>query len=255
MYWIASYPKSGNTWMRIILTYLLFDKELKDKDTYPFKELIASSIPDLTYQYKNETRKVKSNIGYLSLLKTHRYEIPFQENEEIETVGFVYLYRHPLDVFLSAMNYKFIKNDSQFFNGGKPKSVDDLKASDELNYYVDKFINNDLKLEIWGKNSKTYLDHIEYWLNVSTVSNENKIIIRYEDLLENTFQEIIKFKSLFEITDNEIKKAIAYANKQTSDGNRFFWRKQSKNYQKYIDKKYVDKFNEKYRETLEILGY
>ena len=255
IFWVASYPKSGNTWMRAILTYLFFRERLKTESSW-VKDL--GYIPDM-YKFKKKddiynAPEFKWKERYISLVKTHNYNLPYQENKDIEIVGFVYVYRHPLDVLLSAINFNFIINNSNFFYNGKPKSVDELKVTGELNLYVDDFIKNNLQINIWQKMSNNWINHVTHWLNISKTL-ENTIVIKYEDLLNNTFEEVTKFKTVFDIEDTEIIEAINYSQQKTNDGKSFFWKKQSRNYENYIEQEKIILFKNKYSDILKNFGY
>ena len=57
--WIASYPKSGNTWIRSLLASYLFSKDgkfsfklLKNIDRFSVKNSIPEIISDSNYQLK-----------------------------------------------------------------------------------------------------------------------------------------------------------------------------------------------------------
>ena len=62
--WIASYPKSGNTWVRAFLTSLLFKKEEKTS----FEDLIKINIYPRRSHFKNfinEFYTEMKELGYI----------------------------------------------------------------------------------------------------------------------------------------------------------------------------------------------
>ena len=90
--WLASYPKSGNTWLRAILHLIIIKKTDKEKnwlsnlhklvDTYPkiqqFKDLNTSLIQGNDFKNKNEiiknwdkSQKRLNSDKKLRILKTH----------------------------------------------------------------------------------------------------------------------------------------------------------------------------------------
>ena len=57
--WIASYPKSGNTWIRALLSHYFFSKDEK------FNFDLLKHIPNFNIgDFTNENTKFSSNIDY-----------------------------------------------------------------------------------------------------------------------------------------------------------------------------------------------
>ncbi len=90
--WIASYPRSGNTWLRLMLSDLLFGPI--DASTQ-----LQDRIPDLH-------RSQELNVGApgARLMKTH---FMWRETHPLRgiTAACIYLIRDPRDVLLSAVRY------------------------------------------------------------------------------------------------------------------------------------------------------
>jgi hypothetical protein len=91
--WLASYPKSGNTWIRFIFANLIFGK-------VESSNVVHRLVPDLhvglSWQHLKGDRRL--------MLKTHlKYfdKMPLRE----DAIGVVYILRNPLDVIVSALNY------------------------------------------------------------------------------------------------------------------------------------------------------
>lgn len=99
IHWIASYPKSGNTWVRFLLYHYLWGK-LDDT------RKLSVRIPDL---HKRELDSADPRGGIAGsetplLVKTHFLLDPRMPYHE-RTAGTIYVVRHPKDVLLSALNY------------------------------------------------------------------------------------------------------------------------------------------------------
>jgi len=90
--WIASYPRSGSTWMRFIFTGLCYGVD----QLHLANRYVPSRAKDVTDQ---------------RFTKTHRGK-PFK-NKRV-----VYLVRHPVDVCASAYNFSLLKN-----NGHTPSDM------------------------------------------------------------------------------------------------------------------------------------
>ena len=117
--WIASYPKSGNTWVRSFLSNYLSNnddfnfKQLKKINKFPrdslFKELnvdkndfgdIARNwIPMQTFiNLKNEITYLKTHNAMMTINN-------FKFTDIDNTNGFIYLIRDPRDVLISYASH------------------------------------------------------------------------------------------------------------------------------------------------------
>lgn len=88
--WIASYPKSGNTWVRFILCNLLFGPQSS-------AAALSQLIPDVH-------EVPPGQLGRGGLCKTH-----FMYSDALplapRTAGCLYIVRHPADVLVSNFHY------------------------------------------------------------------------------------------------------------------------------------------------------
>ena len=103
--WLASYPRSGNTWLRFLL-YNYFWGEPSHSSQ------VALRIPDLHKVQEREPALelgLRENVSRM-LIKTHA---PLLAQHPLlnYTAGFVYLMRHPRDVLLSLINYHALSNE------------------------------------------------------------------------------------------------------------------------------------------------
>ena len=219
--WIASYPKSGNTWIRSFLsTYLYSNKEnqvfknLKEIKSFPslsqFKgifEINSFTKEELEDKKKADKRKFEISEHWISaqkkinlnnkgitFLKTHNFGGQLEGNDftnSENTLGVIYLIRDPRSVAVSNAYHNNISID---------QSVKDLM--DE---------------KIIATNDGNLLEFRSSWrINYLSWKNRKypKIIIRYEDLHLNpydNFKKILIFINSFqkiEIEDSKIKKSI-----------------------------------------------
>jgi hypothetical protein len=123
--WLASYPKSGNTWMRAFIHNLLRDPRdgydinrlgefsFSDSTLHFYKEHIGKPVPEWTNQDIMAVRwKVQRDIGKLStddvFVKTHNAHIEFDGHPMINmdlSAGAIYIVRNPLDVLISLADH------------------------------------------------------------------------------------------------------------------------------------------------------
>ena len=213
--WIASYPKSGNTWMRSLLTALIytndgiFDFDLlpkidqfEKKNNFSFlKELKSSDFNNLdkmaiVSKYWHEAQE---NLNYSDLifLKTHSSNYNYKNLQYAnlnKTRGCIYLVRDPRDV---AISY------SKFMGCSIDETIDYMLGPARQIWNQEKTVG--IIISRWDY-------HIASWINLDTP----KIFIRYEDLLHNTkkvLNELIRFiqeslKIKIELNDNKIDNII-----------------------------------------------
>ena len=141
--WIASYPKSGNTWVRAFITSLLFKK---DKGT-SFKDLVHINIyprrtllKKYTTNYHNfeelsnfwlPTQKDINKDNKVRFLKTHHATCKIKGNNFTDaenTLGRIYIVRDPRNVITSFANHNS-KTLDETFN----LLINDLATGNEKN--------------------------------------------------------------------------------------------------------------------------
>ena len=119
--WIASYPKSGNTWVRSFLSNYFSENEnfnfnqLKKINKFPRKEIFEEL--DIDYKdFKNIASNWITMQEYINLknetvyLKTHNAMVTINNSKFTDannTNGFVYLVRDPRDVILSYSSHLY----------------------------------------------------------------------------------------------------------------------------------------------------
>ncbi len=99
--WLASYPKSGNTWLRFFLYAYLYGEIENSND-------IARRIPDI-----HKIRDLDLNADGTVFMKTHGF-CGSHHRYIKNTIGAIYIVRHPRDVLLSSLNYCRMEDDSGF---------------------------------------------------------------------------------------------------------------------------------------------
>jgi hypothetical protein len=157
---IASYPRSGNTWTRFLIANLVHPEH---PVTFANIETI---IPDATALSSRELKRVPRP----RLIKTHEYFEPRYRRV-------IYLVRDPRDVALSLYNFR-----------RKYGSVDDSYPIEQ--YVAERFLPGDLDIP-WG-------EHVGSWLG-TRMNQPGFLLVRYEDLLQDPPRELCRLASFLGI--------------------------------------------------------
>ena len=192
--WIASYPKSGNTLIRAILTSLIFSEDgivnFKNlhrisnfSNGFFFKKFISSYENILeTSKYWIKAQEELNKNKKLKFFKTHNAFCTINGNaftNANNTAGCIYVVRDPRDVVVSASKYYDLSHDetkNNMFNE-KMDLINNMKGS-PFNTFLGSWPNH---YNSWTKNCK------------------NVLLIKYENLIENK--------------ENEIRRIISFLNK------------------------------------------
>lgn len=160
--WLASYPKSGNTWVRFLLANYFLGDVRSSRD-------VSRAIPDLHVkgQFPPATPWLTPTKGHL-LAKTHLAFTPAHPAVE-QTAGLIYIIRHPKDVLLSSLNHRRLEGEEPVKALGP--------FSDEE--YVRIFIQG-AGDPIWREMGYgSWTTHAESWL---TEKRFPHLCLRYEEL-------------------------------------------------------------------------
>ena len=215
--WIASYPKSGNTWIRSFLYSLLYSNDHipdLDKidviDQYPTKKYFKKFIKNFN-NFKEMSKYWDASQTELNLdkkikfFKTHHMNCKITNNSftKLEnTLGVIHIVRDPRNVITSLKNHYSKKNYLEALDFiSDPLHCIDVENKSHKN--IDKTMILNTLISSWN-------NHYNSWKNFS----KNYILIRYEDLEENpkeTFRKLtdyLKINLKLEIDTEKIDKII-----------------------------------------------
>tara|TARA_B100002052_G_C15866457_1_gene592563 strand:+ start:1331 stop:2164 length:834 start_codon:yes stop_codon:yes gene_type:complete len=273
--WLASYPKSGNTYVRSFLSSYFFSnngifdfKLLRHIEQFPDKQFFNGFVNS-----KNEASKkwlqLQRDITQskkIKFLKTHSAygsynNNPFTSSEV--TLGAIYIVRDPRNVISSLMNHFSLK---------KVEALDMLLdgkrgiKSKDGNFATYTFLSS------WS-------NHYKSWSNIESFRT---ILIKYEDLKDNkekVFTDLIKFinnllnqnrgidyqkfnKALETTNFNFLKKKEAEEGfseaifSESNDKKIPFFNLGFKNsWQKFLDKETIEKIESEFQKEMKELKY
>lgn len=171
--WLASYPKSGNTWVRFMLLNLLMGRQTSTENMDKF-------IPDIHVLMPHYAYPPRLNIqpGASVLMKSHFMlwpEMPFINL----TAGFIYIVRNPLDVVASAVNYEFLKKPAPADAGDRQRARDQFVQDFIAHGAVPGWI--EARWGTWDGNVRSYtLDKPSF----------PGIVLKYEDIVREPLAQL-----------------------------------------------------------------
>ena len=273
--WIASYPKSGNTYIRSFLSAYFFTntgnfdfKLLKNIEQFPDKQFFNGFIDNIDDASKSwlSIQKDLIKTNKTRFLKTHSAFISFNNNQFTNaetTLGSVYIVRDPRSIVTSIMNHF---------------SMDQFEAAEML-FDEDRGIkSSDGNLATYSFLS-SWCNHFNSWNNLKTIKS---ILIKYEDLEksnEEIFSNLIRYinnligsnegidhqkfiKALETTKFSFLKKKegeegfVESVYSKSKDHKIPFFNQGFKNdWEKILEKKVLDKIEKKFYKEMKLLGY
>jgi hypothetical protein len=287
--WLASYPKSGNTWLRSIIGQF-FDKDLnknkvfersKKIRVYPSKidyleldeifnskvflqeqkkkilekTIINWSLSQTKINLNNDTNYFKTH-NMLCKINVNDKHYPFTDLEN--TIGVIHIVRDPRNILTSLKNHFSFEDDES-----------------ALRFMMNEDQTTGLPENQIPQLISSWKNHYNSWKRFP----KNYLLIKYEDLLHNTKSEVkklITFLSPFfkiNTSENEIDiivKNTSFKNFQNlerkgkfkensfdkrGDQNTFFYLGPENNWQKFLKKKDSDLLISSFKHEMMELGY
>jgi len=192
--WIASYPKSGNTFVRLFLSHYMFSNNLnlefnnlqkipkfESQQTFQniFKEkLINNNFIYYRHSLEAQERLIKTLPQENLFFKTHHFFGSlngFDFTNQNNTLAYIYLVRDPREVAVSYAHHSNISIDEQ---------LDMFLADNEIN----------------RKGFETKVNWMLSYKSWKTFQSVPNLFIKYEDLIKNpinNFSSIVYFLSSY----------------------------------------------------------
>ena len=210
--WIASYPKSGNTWVRSIISSYFFSETgnfdfslLKNISLYPSPKYFKNKInnPGEVSSFWEESQKKIIQKQKEIFLKTHNALVAINNKNftsEKTTLGAIYIVRDPRNILSSLKNHYDFKDfhETLEFMKNKKKYIWDVRRKNDFSGF--QFLGS------WS-------DHYKSW---TQNKNFKTLLVKYEDLEKDcylTSHKLIEFILLLKgqknmVDENKLFKSI-----------------------------------------------
>ena len=282
IFWISSYPKSGNTWLRILLASYYYTKDgtydekvLKNIDQFPQKKFFN----DFNYDQKVPTDTIKLWIKAqekinqdkkLKFFKTHNafgklnnFDFTNIEN----SIGCVYIVRDPRNVITSLKNF-YEMNDDQAFKWitNKNQYIYDVHKFETIGYSNFQFISSwDTNFESWKIQKQIPIKVIKYedLLNETytvfydVINFINKTINSEEKIFKNKIKNAVNSSLFSKLKEKEKKEGFSEAPKSKLLNSKipFFNLGPDNNWKKILNDNLKDRLNNTFKKKLKELSY
>ena len=272
--WLASYPKSGNTWVRGFIISLLYTtdgtsnlEDFKKINQYPLKshfENLTSNFNDITKfkKYYHKSQDIINLDNKIKILKTHNALLNVDGDNfssTKNTLGVIHIVRDPRTVVTSLKHHY---------------SVPDFEKAkeflfDEKRIVFGNFDKKDYPLPTLLASWKT---HYLSWKQVKL----NYLLIKYENLLNNPIQEFSKISNYFskllnkKFSEKKIENSIksnsfnnlkkmeelkGFGEFITNNNKKFFNLGPKNNWKTLLEKHTADEIKAKFNQEMKELGY
>ena len=196
IFWIASYPKSGNTWLRALISAYYYSKDgvfnqniLKNIGQFPEKKYLTGfdhnqrEVGDTARFWIKAQEKINED-KKIRFFKTHNIFGAVNNSKfsnKQNSAGCIYIVRDPRNVITSIKNhYELDDGKALEWMINSKKFIYDVERVEQYGYSDFQFISS------WSTNYKSWRIQKEIPIK----------IIRYEDLLKetyNVFKDVIEF--------------------------------------------------------------
>ncbi len=272
--WLASYPKSGNTWFRVFLTNLLHDADapasINELESTPiasargiFDNNMGFESSDLTADEIDRLRPelythLAVNANDPFFMKIHDAYTAVSDNmpliPQAATGGALYFIRNPLDVAVSFAHHSGSDYDTSISRMAD-ESFAFCRKSDRLHNQLRQ------KLLSWSRHVLSWVDRAPFPV----------CVLRYEDMKSQsleTFERAVHFAGLPH-TPEQIQKALDFSSfdtvqqqeeaegfqEKSPSSSRFFRKGQIGSWRDELSEKQAQQVVHNHREVMRRFGY
>jgi len=278
--WVTSYPKSGNTWVGSALKFAgrAHGDHSNQVDAYVLQS--TGEAPPV-----NKAVAPRFSDHPCTVLKTHSEFSPAGQPHhfpglELRTVGFVHVYRNPLDVLLSYIGYTRLEykanreregyaerlfidllgfDRTYSYDDWLQQSIDTIPQAN-LDHALDRFSDGGLSIPHLHKLAGSWTSHFDSWQGARSQVEGHSV--RYEDLTADV-SAFDPLAAMYRFGPEELHEAVDKANgiarKVSVDGDAdqviFYNKMRAYYFQDYYSKAAIARFCERNRQVLERAGY
>ncbi len=277
--WLSSYPKSGNTWLRSLISNYFFSKDgnfnfdlIKQIDSFPSPKFFRNyedkfEKPEDTSKYWIKEQEKINSLNKIFFFKTHNALCKINGNKFTDinnTLAAIYIIRDPRNVVTSIANHYQITTQNAFdFMKDRNRGIIEKEGNRYTGFQP--LFSWDLHLKSWTENTLY-----------------PSLIIKYEDLITDTtftFKKVLEFikkitKSKNDIDEKKLLKCVenckfsnlkkmeeekgfdeSMLDKKTGNKITFFNLGEKNNFRDILEKNLIDEMNDYFKYQLKKYEY
>ena len=280
IFWIASYPKSGNTWLRALISSYYFSKDgffkkeiLKNIDQFPEKIHFSyfnydpKDITGTTQFWIKAQEKINLD-KKVKFFKTHNIfgEINKQPfTNKLNSIACIYIVRDPRNVITSLKNHYELSYDKayDFITNEKKYIYDQHKLNDYSDFqFIGSWKTN---FQSWKYQKEIPIKFIKYenLLNetfttaLGVVEFVNKILKNKKSVDKKKLENVVNSTSFERLKKEETIEGFSEAiiSRQKDKKIPFFYLGPKNDWKKILDKKIQNQLNTVFMKNLKELLY
>ncbi|KNG92234.1 sulfotransferase domain-containing protein [Pseudaestuariivita atlantica] len=242
---LYSFPKSGNTWLRAIIAG-------------------ATGMPmgpGVMQKYVTDTHfgKVMENPWAFQgkdwyFYKSHHATLLAEDDgQPLHTDKVVQIYRHPLDVFCSYLNF-VSKNVSPKAGKSLPFQFD--KVEDLTPEQMEELFGIFLEHATLVPQNRAFGSVFDHFANFTKLGETMPVhILRYEDLYDDFEGSVMGMCDFLGLENIDINSVYRTSDRRTKQNGKFFWKRQKDNYRNFLNDDQIARFKAKWAPEMRAMGY
>ncbi|NKB27694.1 MAG: hypothetical protein GKR99_09120 [Rhodobacteraceae bacterium] len=243
---LYSYPKSGNTWVRSII-------------------VAACGMPDnpgTLQRYVTDTHKGRVMTDpwafqgrHWYFYKSHHQQVLTRhQGDHFATDRIVSIHRHPLDVFVSYLNF-VSGNVAPQAGAALPfrfASVDALTEAQMETLFAIFLEHGTLVPQ-----NRLFGSVFGHWIAFSALaaSGGDVLLMRYEDLEADFAHQVARLCGFVGLHDVDLEATFRGADRRTAANGKFFWKRSSGGHKAHLSEAQIARFHERHGAAMQAMGY
>ncbi len=243
---LYSFPKSGNTWLRAIFAGVM---------GMPLGPgVMQKYVTDTHYGRAMENPWTFQDTDWY-IYKSHLATLmKDDQGDKLVTDKVVHIYRHPLDVFMSYLNFV---SGNVSPNAGKalPFTFDKVEnlTPDQMEQLFSIFEEH-ATLVPQNRAFGNVFSHVQNFRKLGETTLP-VFQIRYEDLFDD-FETIVSGMCDFLGLENvDMNMVYRTADRRTKQNGKFFWKRKKENFRDFLSDEQVTRFVTRWSDEMALLGY
>jgi len=224
-----------------------------DRKTFNTQDILEY-IVDHPDNHPESGRPISTRYGDYAFFKTHHKMVCDYQGNQIDTRFFIYVYRNPLDVFVSYLNYIYINRaDLQIYYDLPLVSVQEHIERGTIRHFFSMFLTVG-NISPGADQAGSWWDSIRRWHDLKARYGAFIFMLKYEDAMEdplNTFSPLAEFLN----SNVSVEEALERTNYNFPKDGNFFWKMSNNYYKEYLPDELIEEYKYYYGAELKDIGY